>query len=1062
MRPSSKRPLSSTTAMSKGHSSWRAIREEGGRLEQEVQRLPSATDGWANILMGDGLGGLLIKQAIIRFNRDQWSKMSGVIFIATPQAIMADSDGYRDMVSYLKRVQPLFTTRLLNHDNMMELQNICREFKRLVQLNTSPVHFLSIAEGKAPSSWLGKTKAVDMAYAKLELDRETTFTYHEDIARMLLDSRADSNTVASRSAAWKTTAEFCRAAADTVAATMSPISLPTSGASSSVTPIPGSSRHRLGSPMSSDSFQIIRPPSLGMPSSTTDRNTEVLDAGSFSSFSSDSSIGSLSTARTPLFWLNDREPNKRFFQRAEILWQVHSFLSPDDGPAPAALKSCVLHGPHGIGKTELAIAYADQRRHSYDAVFLLSAVSPESLAKDYCLMAEVLGFSTAEAAAHNPSSSQKKVLSWLRRPVIASPAGGPEKLAKWLLILDNLDDLSHDMVSIVPRGFSGSLLITSVHPLSTLNEFFDSTGLEVPFLSSAEATDFIRFAGRRSPNDAEFDELETGHALEVAKRIGGEENTPFILGIVAGILSSSTQRKEDLEDVVQSFLDTGGLGRLFKKEVKGYMSHRYGHSSIASAWALNKVEPDRQKLLEIFATLDYTSIPGSLFIHVPWNNAEPPKIALVASRGDWYQALTDLEYLSLVTRSENRGLRIHRIVRDCIFSTMQESATEIEEAFTSAVKLLKQAWPYALGTGVGEGHDNARWTQCLLVYPHVLALMATYKVFQDQLKDNAIIYDFVGLLNEASWYNYQLGRNKTAFEIIDDALAFCSHTSVDTFRLRSDMTGTRTNLSTGMSDPLVSLAYGKAWIDLESARYDETKAVTAQLAAAHNSYGTCLAYCARYDEARHHLGQSKLLRESLPGFKPSQNWSPLYYLGVTAWLQGSHEEARGFLEQALRDREDEYGPEDKVGMRCGMLHLALGNVYWSLGKSLLSSNFHQKALVQLTETVGREHHFTAHAQYKVACHLLRNDKAESYREALELLKDASNIYATNEGLMPHEARCLYQAGEIYRKLGKKETSLKFQFEAVQKLKQAPLFQAPVLTLTPDIAAFDAVIPGEAR
>ncbi|KAK3323199.1 hypothetical protein B0T19DRAFT_462543 [Cercophora scortea] len=780
-----------------------------------------------------------------------------------------------------------------------------------------------------------------------------------------------------------------------------------------------------------------------------------MGSDSFSSFSSESSIGSLSTTRTPLFWLNDREPNKRFFQRTDIMRQVDAFLSPDDGPAPIGLKSCVLYGSHGIGKTELAIGY--------DAVFLLSAVGPESMVKGYCDMAEVLGFSTAEAAAHSPSSSQKKVLSWLRRPVIASgPPAGPEKLAKWLIILDNLDDLSHDMVSIVPRGSSGSLLITSVHPLSTFNEFFDSTGLEVPFLSSAEATKFIRFAGRRSSRDPEFDESETEHALEVAKRIGGEENTPFILGIVAGILSSSSQRKEDLEDFVQNFLDTGGLGRLFKKEVKGYLSHRYGHSSIASAWALNKVEPERQKLLEIFATLDYTSIPGSLFIHVPWNNAEPPKLALVASRGDWYQALTDLEYLSLVTRSENRGLRIHRIVRDCIVAMMQDSTAAIEEAFTSAVKLLKQAWPYALGTGVGEGHDNARWTQCLLVYPHVLALKETCKVFQDQLKGNEIIYDFVGLLNEASWYNYQLGRNKAAFEIIDDALAFCEHTTVDTFRLRSDMTGTRTNLSTGMSDPFVSLEYGKAWIDLESARYEETGVVTAQLAAANNSYGACLAYCARYDEARHYLGQSKLLRESLPGFKPSQNWSPLYYLGVTAWLEGKHEEARDFLEQALRDREHEYGPEDKVGMRCGMLYLALGNVYWSLGKSLLSSKFHQKALAQLNETVGKEHHFTAHAQYKVACHLMRNDKAESYREALELLKDASNIYATNEGLIPHEARCLYQAGEIYRHLGKKEESLKLQFEAVQKLKQAPLFKGPVLTLAPDITAFDAVIPGEAR
>lgn len=100
-------------------------------------------------------------------------------------------------------------------------------------------------------------------------------------------------------------------------------------------------------------------------------------------------------------------------------------------------------------------------------------------------------------------------------------------------------------------------------------------------------------------------------------------------------------------------------------------------------------------------------------------------------------------------------------------------------------------------------------------------------------------------------------------------------------------------------------------LELEEELRAETGKDTAALAGAHNDLAHALSMKKLYAKGIPLLQRSKAIREGLEGFKPSWNYSPLHEMGLNAWLRGSPEEAADYLLQALHDREQELGRNDK-------------------------------------------------------------------------------------------------------------------------------------------------------
>lgn len=132
----------------------------------------------------------------------------------------------------------------------------------------------------------------------------------------------------------------------------------------------------------------------------------------------------------------------------------------------------VLGGMGGIGKTQLAIAYARRQQHNYDSVFWLNATSKSTLHVGFRSIAR-----TALEARNVEQLDDEQILA--RVHVWLSNA----RSGRWLLIFDNYDDPDQfDIQEFYPNSGRGSVIVTTrlpdmvngqqlrVRPLSTIDD----------------------------------------------------------------------------------------------------------------------------------------------------------------------------------------------------------------------------------------------------------------------------------------------------------------------------------------------------------------------------------------------------------------------------------------------------------------------------------------------------------------------------------------------------------------------------------------------------------------
>lgn len=75
--------------------------------------------------------------------------------------------------------------------------------------------------------------------------------------------------------------------------------------------------------------------------------------------------------------------NNAFYGREEILERMYAHLRPQYGEVDSRLKTCILYGMVGIGKTQIAVEYCYKYRHDYDCIFWVRASTEVNLANSY-------------------------------------------------------------------------------------------------------------------------------------------------------------------------------------------------------------------------------------------------------------------------------------------------------------------------------------------------------------------------------------------------------------------------------------------------------------------------------------------------------------------------------------------------------------------------------------------------------------------------------------------------------------------------------------------------------
>ncbi len=163
---------------------------------------------------------------------------------------------------------------------------------------------------------------------------------------------------------------------------------------------------------------------------------------------------------------------RTFSERESVLTDIHQIMSkPGAGPA-------VLTGWPGVGKTQIAAAYAAVHRAEFDIGWWLAAESRLAVVASLAQLADRLRIGDED----QEESARKALRSLAGRP-------------RWLLVFDNVTD-EEDLSGLIPAD-SGQVLMTSRDPgLARLGriitvEPFDSAAAERFLLTRTRSTDQV-------------------------------------------------------------------------------------------------------------------------------------------------------------------------------------------------------------------------------------------------------------------------------------------------------------------------------------------------------------------------------------------------------------------------------------------------------------------------------------------------------------------------------------------------------------------------------------------
>lgn len=145
------------------------------------------------------------------------------------------------------------------------------------------------------------------------------------------------------------------------------------------------------------------------------------------------------------------EPDN-FIGRTKELEEMKRVLRP--GETSVEQRRVLLGGLGGIGKTQLAIAYARQHHASYNSVLWLNATSKHTLLASFRSIAVAL-LPISSTTKLDDEEVFANVFRWL----------SDEKNARWLLIYDNYDELDQFVImDYLPNTCNGTIIITTRLP----------------------------------------------------------------------------------------------------------------------------------------------------------------------------------------------------------------------------------------------------------------------------------------------------------------------------------------------------------------------------------------------------------------------------------------------------------------------------------------------------------------------------------------------------------------------------------------------------------------------
>ena len=285
--------------------------------------------------------------------------------------------------------------------------------------------------------------------------------------------------------------------------------------------------------------------------------------------------------------------NLKFYGRSKEMEELKDALDP--GNEDESLKVMAICGLGGVGKTQLALHYANISRDSYDAIAWIQADTQTKLVQSLSTFATKLGLPKKDGSGDDDYQSVQKVRDWLNN------SG-----KTYLIIFDNLDDAGI-LSQIWPASNKGSIIITSRSPAVAARRAKKTMRLK-SFEQSEAVGILYELTGLQPVNETDLEA-----AKEICQLIGG---FPLALVHMSSFIQDRGYSYEEFLDLYKKHAQ-----RIFIKE---QAQVDYDHT-LSTVWdlSLQSLSLNARVLLHLLSFFDPDSIPERLLIETRAVIVEP-------------------------------------------------------------------------------------------------------------------------------------------------------------------------------------------------------------------------------------------------------------------------------------------------------------------------------------------------------------------------------------------------------------------------------------------------------
>lgn len=687
----------------------------------------------------------------------------------------------------------------------------------------------------------------------------------------------------------------------------------------------------------------------------------------------------------------------RFFDRTDIMAKMEGFFGEHD--TEDSFRSLALHGLGGVGKSSVALEYAERRLRNgeLDAMFWIPSEKAVTIRQAFTEIALRLKLPDARPMDHE--ENYEIVLDWLRHT-----------RCRWLIIYDNVESMDL-LLSYWPVASRGQAIITS-----RSNKFaFEPAegGIEVHSWDSETGSQFLLHLLSTDIGD-ELSTAEIKSADQLSEKLSGHA---LAISHIAGLIH---RRSWSISDFLE----------IYKKQPQK-MYGLSGNSSINALWdiSFNSLDPKSREILGVLSFTAPEAIPQSLF-EAEDEASLPESLKFCADNLAFWDAIDDLLSRALIKRDKKtKSFSLHRLVQTSFkyFMTPEKR----QEAFNNAAILVHTAYPKL--DGVSQLYQM--WNKCRDLLPHVLNLKDQFRDEKTSTHTFTAPWQFCDLNNLCERYLLEINLYKELEDLLEvDQMA------LDTVPIEEQTNDMPSSITSYKGQLYVRIGRATEGMEILKKSYDIRAGAipedVRETAWALENAGNGIATTNALEEAITWL--ERAIATWLSWAENESSEKGIYpavlkksYGMILVWAK-RYKDARKVLEQGIQQIES---TTPYNWAMAAYTHFALGTLdRFERNYEASESHFMQAQNMWTLGDQLRNDPFNAACIYRMGCVALDQGNLES---SIKHFRDAMILTDRRKSLLRAEhARCMFKLSEAFMQEPRHETeALRFRTEAESLLRE---------------------------